>query len=308
MIPMKPFLFLLALAPTIVLASFDLVFVADEGTDLVHRFDGGSGTYLGAMQGPWLNPQSLVIDKANNTLFVGASNGIFQVGLWDGNYIAGESVGSGPGATMVGSGQYLFSLTGAGTIIGGSLAGASAWYNGANGNDGVMLRRGIDWEAGVLYQSTTSSLRRYSLPTWGSPATLLSTHTITGGGSMGGLAVGPSYVLAADGTTNKVHLMTKGGSVVNPYTYGTHSTVTGVAYAHDGIFYLVGRNTGGTSGIVTLSSDRFIGTGLRTYGTGILQNPTAVAVLAAPEPGTMLALGAGIACLLRRRRISRRSS
>jgi hypothetical protein len=76
-----------------------------------------------------------------------------------------------------------------------------------------------------------------------------------------------------------------------PRSLGT--SFRGAASAHDG--YFVARADG------VIQFDRFHRQ-LGTTGNGILTNVASVQTVLAPEPGTMLAVGAGLAALVRKRR------
>ena len=283
-------------------ATFDLVYVADEGTDTIHRFDGGSGVYLGAFTGPFSNPRGIAIDQTNSRMFVTADNGIFIIDLWSGTLMNAEAQ-SGQGATVYAPGQYLFAVNGSSNYLGGGLDGSSGWFTGASLPGAIALRKGVDYQNNVLFTaSAAAGVQRYSLGSFFGAATLLSTQALTTPGTLGQTAVGTGYALTADGSTNKLHFtFASGGGTDFVSPYSTLSTLVGVDFAHNDVFYAAGRNATNTSGLLIQSSTRFTGTALRTYGSGILQNPTAVATITAPEPASMIGLGLG-ALLLRRRR------
>ncbi len=287
-------------------ASFDLVFVADEGTDQIHRFDGGTGTYLGTVGsgGPWVNPRTMTVDRANNVLFVGADNGIFQVDLWNGTLLAAEGVSANYGSALIAPGRYIFTPNGAYSILGGSILGESAWYSAIN-MPNTINRRSLDIGPNGIHVLTSTQLLRYTNPGFfGGSAVLQSTQALTTPGAMGQLSVGSEFTLAGDLSGNRLHSMFTSGGGYGTAQYLNFSTLTGVDFAHGDNFYVAGRNSGNTSGLVALSNTRIFGQSLRTFGTGILQNPTSVAVIVAPEPGTWTALALG-ACWLRRRKLKR---
>lgn len=166
----------------------------------------------------------------------------------------------------------------------------------------VASRRSLDIGPNGIHILTGTEIRRYSNPgIFGGNVTLQNVQSLTTPGAMGELAVGVNFTLAADLSGNRLHGMITSGGGYFAANYTTFSQLTSVDFAHGENFYVAGRNSANTSGLVALSNTRFFGTSLRTFGTGILQNPTSVAVVIAPEPGTMLALGFGAAALLRRR-------
>lgn len=81
--------------------------------------------------------------------------------------------------------------------------------------------------------------------------------------------------------------------------------IAGLAAGHNDLFHVAGM-AGGTFSVARLFTSTLDGLPpVAISGTGITA-PRDVAVLVAPEPGTMAALGLGLAALLRRRRSARK--
>ncbi len=78
--------------------------------------------------------------------------------------------------------------------------------------------------------------------------------------------------------------------------------VTGVAFAHNGTLYVAGTAVGSATAGKFARYDVATKTLIGTFG-GFSGAPKAIAILAAPEPGSLIALmGAGLALVFRRRR------
>jgi len=124
---------------------------------------------------------------------------------------------------------------------------------------------------------------------------------IANGGSSGSAVAGQ---IARSGASPDL-VMASGDNVkiVNSNTLVTGSfgfssgTAKSAARAHNGFF--IGSTQGGV-GTITYYDNM---TSIRgQFGGGVLRDPVFMETVLAPEPGTMLALGAGLAAILRRRR------
>lgn len=285
---------------TSVFASFDLVYVADAGNDAIHRFDGGSGAYLGSMgAGMLVDPQGIYADTASNRLFVTASNGTFQFSLWSGELLNAVGVYSGQHIAKHQSGNMLFAVNYSSNFFGGLIPGNDSWYTGAILPD--TSTRANFGGYGTLFGCTVGTTwKEYSAPTWGGSATNTRNITLTGGTYTGQIAMSAAadYHLVAGGTNGSVGIVYK-TALGNSWVNTSLTTARGVAFGHGNTFYAAGTmSTTGAVQVMTTSA----GYPLRTFGTSYLVNPTAVATIIAPEPASLTALAAGAFILLRRRR------
>ncbi|MBN8689527.1 MAG: PEP-CTERM sorting domain-containing protein [Armatimonadetes bacterium] len=287
-------------------ATFDLIFVADVGTDSIHRFDGDSGVYLGTIgNGALVDPQSIQIDKVNNRLFVGAANGFFQFDLWSGTLVNAIGVYNITHLTEYAPGQNLGTFTSSLNWFGGFIPNFDGYYNGmfmpaSSVYGGITKYQGNLMAADI----TGSRVRSYSTTSWGGTATVINTYLTTTNGGYGQMMANGTYFGVADGGNNRVHYAHSGyasGSTMPWNTVDEASVIKGLAFAHGNTYYASGRNFGNTSGALYRRSLGVGGT-LGTYGTGILQQPRDIAVMIAPEPGVYLGFGVGLAGLLLRRR------
>jgi hypothetical protein len=285
-------------------ASFDLVFVADKGTDSIHRFDGDNGVYLGNFGAGMLsNPNAIVADKESNLLIVADDNGIFQFDLWSGNLRKYTGI---PGATSIGkiaTGTYYFGQSGSVPYLGSIIAGSSGWYTGQTlPNSSNWIFNGVNSNGKLMVTDVnTKQLKYFNTTGVFGTASLLSTRNLPAGSSPGQGASSSYWGVVADKNSNQYFLTSATDPNIYPRSLNTLSTVSGIEFAHDEVIYAAGRNASNTSGLLTRTlAGTFFTNG--TYGNGILQDPSAVSVVIAPEPGTMIALSAGILALVRRRK------
>lgn len=288
-------------------ASFDLVFVADTGTDSIHRFDGDTGVYLGSFgAGLLVDPMSIAIDKPNNRLCVSASNGVFQLDLWNGNLLNMTSTGNAHHLITGGGANFLWSYASSQNFLAGMFTGFDGAYYGQT-MPTTSLFGGIALNNSSLlaYDVTSLKLRTYSYGGFGNSATLQKSFNVTGATANGQLAVNSvGQILLADGTLNRIHSISAGFADGANTTYSVVSelsSVTGVGFAHNAFYYASGRNTANTSGLLLRRNATYPGT-FGTYGSGILQQPRDIAVIAAPEPAQFAAIGLGILGILFKKR------
>lgn len=288
-------------------ASYDLVFAADDGTDSIHRFDGGTGTYLGSVGAGLLqDPSGVAIDRDTNTLFVTAANGIFLFNLWNGTLMNAEFT-YGNKATRWAPGEFLFTQPSPANFLGGARTGISGWYNGANlplpaQFTGIDVRGAGPGAQLILANATSNRVEVHSFTGFGGTTSALQFYYLPGGTFPVDVTSNQdSYMgVLADGRVFRGYYGTQ------PTTYGLNDLIaaTAISYAHNDVFYAAGYNSSG-SGTLQRGAFRMGGQNLGQFGQGILVNPRAVAVIAAPEPGTMIAVGAGLAALVSRRRRKR---
>ncbi len=311
-------LFLLAgLAATgFAVASFDLVLVADNTGDVtgpvttkIHRYDGGSGTYLGNFGlGTGLIRDMAVNQAANELYTVNDVNRLYVVDYNTGDIkrefaITGTSVKFHNGVLYRSNGSTLSTvnlLTGATTTV---INWSQTITDFAFANNGSL----------VLFNGTTSNLQGYSsgLVAGGLVTTI--------GFSANSVRISPDF-----GAGNNLTLMglspstaTASTTVFTTYSVNNAGTPTGVssgnyftsftnnfvdlAPAHYG-YWMLGKN--GTGANMLYHFGTSLGAPQNFVATPQVTTAGPIAVVLAPEPGTMIALGAGIAALLRRKRKS----
>lgn len=304
---------------TAAFASFELVMVADRGTKSVHRFDGTTGLYMGQFGNGYLqNPMSIALDQANNRVFVldqvgtGSGGSGAAVRIWSFNYNTGEylnNFSSPPGFAYVQpqiayrnssvwighDGRFVDLLSDSGNSLG------SVGWTGASNPKGLAVDSvGNLWavEGNQMYRRTS-----------GGSQTAFTMNGPVGNSSTPGqrqLAISGTRALAV-GAISFSTFDTSSLSASNPANAMTSTTVTsylqlnGAGFGHGNIAYITGVNGSGTNGSISriLYNENLV---LQTFGSGVLVEPRSMAVVVAPEPGSMIALGLGLAAILRRRR------
>ena len=288
-------------------ASFELVMVADNGagsfgTRKIHRFDGDTGVYLGSFGGFGSDIIGTHISQATNTLYVMTSDGRtaeydYNTGALKAGYVNGMFTVS-TFAAVRPSGDVALSLFGVNPWTQafprvtnwianlGSLPGSLNFNSGGWLNDRDLF----------VYDSAQGRVAQFRVAENGQFGIL-----------QGSVAANSGYAtsqMTAISDSLVVHPVT---GQINFYTFGTWGFVGTTstqnrhsARAHDGFFTMGLRGS-------TWSLDKYDGSfGQRgQWGSGIVMNPASMQSVVAPEPGTMAALGLGVAALARLRRRKR---
>lgn len=285
------------------MASFELGLISDRAANVVHRMDTVTGAYLGSFGQNFLNaPGGVVLDQANNTAYVADTN---RVTLWNyntGDYLGTFATGGGvvtsfsrnpqDGSFNITTFNGVRRFSSAGVLIRtytatgglpyqcGLLANDGNYYVSANGGGAFRL----EWQnpaTGALVGGTNWAADRY-IPTVGN--TYINLFT-----------VGSANVVERDTLNNAV------GGVTVANSSGQVS-LTGGAFGHNGLLYVVGKSSANPAVGAIRKVDMTAGTFGNLYGQGFLVDPSGIAIVVAPEPGSLGVLALGAAWMLRRRR------
>jgi len=282
---------LLVLALQSAHASFDLCLVSDSGTDSVHRIDPITGAYLGSFGGGFLvDPKGVAIDQSINTAYVIDGS---RLSLW--NYNTGEF------KTSFNIGEVGTSLTRASD---GTLLVASAFGLHRYSTTGVLsltygsgvVDAGILGPDGQIYvASGTNTLNRYKLTT----GALIGTQSWQA--DRFAYLNGDQVLNAYGATFLEVDTLNNGATASTSPGTSLLTSATGVAAGHGGMAFMVGTTaTANVGGLVR--EDMNTGTFGTLIGTAYLQNPTGLANVVAPEPGTLAGIATALGMLTLRRR------
>lgn len=296
-------------------ASFELVMVADRGTQSVHRFDGNTGLYLGSFGGGYVqNPIGMCIDQATGRAFVvdavsgdGSTNALARV--WTFNYNTGEYLSSFSAPYSYVYPQIAFRNNVLYLGISGSIVDAystsgsilnSYQFTGSSAPRGTAVD-----DNGKIWTVEGNKVYTY-LPGGGTTAfTMASSVAASTSNGQRQIAISGSRMLAA-GAISISRINLSGLVAANPAnpistsTYATYTAINGVGFGHGDIGYYTGTVSAGQGRISRILYSE--GLTLQTFGTGILNDPRSVAVVVAPEPSSFVALGIGALALLRRRK------
>lgn len=287
-------------------ASFEMLLVADNGPSTapnrkVHRFDPQTGVYLGSFGFFNSNIQSLALDQSTNSVYVFASNQVisrydYNTGNLISTFAAGNAGQFFPTVRPDFARQAYFDGYN-NFIVQGFPDPGSIGITGTS--TGVVYRSGIWASNDTLYafDGAGSKFLTVTMNAAGNTGAVTAATV-----SLGGLGYGQ---ISRIGGTNKFVMGGSSGFYTFDPTANTGSWIgvagphVASATAHDG-FYLT---SGPTNSGEILMYDRLYNY-RTTFGNGILSNPVAMATVLAPEPGSFVALLAGLAIVLRRRRRS----
>ncbi len=308
-----------------VAASFDMMYIPDAGGSIVHRFDPVNRVYLGSINAPSRmasgnnsSSRLAVCETGSLPYFVNGYTGEFQTSTTGASAqtihlkAAGNELLASSGAVLRRydpvSAALISSAGVSGTMFAQSIAeigGSRIAVLGTTAN-GITLQ---------TYSSTLGFLSEtllISSANAASSAALSSMAFVTLGGAS-------HVVFTYRNSSNQVSLarvamtggITPGATsqeVLSGFSTTSALTTTSVMAGHGGSFFIVGQ---GTTSTISRVIQGYIVPGIATFTT---QNYTTTAFVApvggywsgsnvvAPEPGSMIAIGAGILGLLRRRR------
>jgi hypothetical protein len=297
--------------------SFELILAANISDNKIDRYDGDTGAYLGSFGSSSSTNWAVVADQPRNLVYMTVNNGS-RVNKY--NYNTGELVGTFTGTFAIDSWQAINS---AGT----------EFYNPRgtnieviNPNTGAVIR--TITRAGMAFRSVVSianqtivamgiesgSLvaRSYNTATGATidseiitPATFATQSSMIGGQS----AIATHYY-EGNADTNIARIGYNASGVFTGFSTQTVQTLgnnlgafgEGMAKSHVGVWMVGGSAAGSLAnpvlrryiGATTLDFEREYTLRTKSY--------TSITTVLAPEPGTMLALGGGLALILRRRR------
>ena len=300
-------------------ASFDLMYVADAGTKAIHRVDPVNNVYLGRFgQGFLNNPISVALGSGSDVHVLDiSSTGTANVKKFDGS--TGEFLSvielfffPSANAKLRVSGNSLLAT-------GGSAWGVSYLFSfdilSGNANNGLGYLQGS--VAGIATGLAVSSTTTY----WSGFRTAPNSHslyqkanssafnnnvfaasaTIANSFSNSYMAVSGSRVVHVNSGGN-LNRYTSSLTLPLSTTLTGYSTINGMAAGHDNLVHIAGMNAGGSFVLGKYFSninEAIAPTAIS--GTGIT-DPRDIAVFLAPEPGSMIAIGAGLIGLLSRKK------
>jgi len=290
-------------------ASYELAFVADNAVSglssgRILRFDTVSGAYLGSFGDSYSGYTDITVSPSRSRLY-GLSSGT----LLEMNYSTGVTLRAaltgGTGTIQMSPGESEIWLQNGKTISRYSpvTLGLLGSFNLATSQTvSSMTVVGSEIYA-LLSTGTTRSIAKFN-----SSGALLSTSTNTlnlaSVGKIGHQVSEGSSLIISFGSPDNANMYysfsSNGGPLQFLGSYGPLSTtkIVDVTPLHVGGAALSQTSSGQQVLTITTSS----GGAFKQIGAGIIGNGVAVTTIVAPEPATMIALGAGLSVFLRKRR------
>lgn len=306
-------------------ASFDMMYIPDTSGTSVHRYDPVNRVYLGAINssgrlasGTSSTSRLALSEAGGSPYFVNGSTGEFQTSTTNAGALGMLFRASGTELlTTSGTSLRRYDATSGAVInsqsVVGTMSFAQAFAEIGSGRIAVL-----GYTASGLAVQTYSGTLGYLSETVVVSATNVAASSAVS--SMAYVTLGGvnHLVFTYRNSSNQVTLarvsMSGGitpGSVssdtLTGYSTTTANTITSVMAGHGGSFFVVGLGT--TTTTSRIKQFYIAGGGLNTiqdYTTTAFVAPSGNywmgSNIVAPEPGTMLALGAGLAAIMRKRR------
>lgn len=310
--------------------SYDMAMVLDRGTNSVHRFDAQSGTYFGQFGAGQLgNVEAMAYDRGANQVFVQHSvvtnNGASLNLLSAFNAFTGDKLAE--TVTPVSGRNQIFTYYRDGTMRAGLIADSSA---------NISIRRLVVSSSGFILSPSDVNITRTGLPSGnlnvGQAAAWFgavesSVHLSVDGGLYSIFTDNFNDDPVWDLTQTATPTMVSTGSSIltsrcangNEYfncvfpdisaSFDDFSELRSAGRGHK-YTYITGISTDGKGMVQRVNFDVAEsqgGVSFGTFGEGILIDPIAIDVHAAPEPTTLAVMGLGAAALAWRRRRAKKS-
>lgn len=301
-------------------ASYELVMVADVGSNSIHRFDGTTGAYFGQFANGFVTTiSSFNIDSSAGLAYVSDGTlGMTRVFNYStGAHVADLSFGNNGAAGSLArraNGQFVDGFYNGGSAVFSANGGLLHYLytlsiNGNTSEGGPSAPHSSGRHLTVALQGGLSQVQIYDANVPWSTAVAQSV-TVT---DMGGVSGLHQIAVSADrfAWVNSDNRVRYGQVSAGATSVSLQSTVTlsgfasatsgGVSFGHGNTVYFAGRNAGNTAGILmrtVYGSTAALG----TFGANVLQQPRFIHTVVAPEPASLLALAAGLGLLVRRRR------
>lgn len=296
----------LCLSTSSAFASFELAILTDATG--FHRFDAETGIYLGVFgEGRVGSVVSTWANQSASRFYAMDSRGIQSFDYSTGEYLGYVNYGAVNGyATNDTNGDFV-SVSGSNTISRYSLSGVDSTFTLPTGTTArwISLQTDGKWyvgdssNTGRILRSVTGSLSSG----WTVVATGLSNIAAVQQNAVAcptpGVAILENMIITHDGSSTKYYGFNSSYTYTTTSTFGLSTTTrNGIARGHQGQYHL-GLISAGVSQVRNFDDAGYPGS---TWTTSIVSSPRAMTVVLAPEPGTIAALGAGLAFLARKRK------
>lgn len=286
-------------------ASYELILAAGTltgGGSEIRRYDGNTGAFLGSFgQGHFALADQMAIDSDKGLVYVAdqTRQTISTFKYSTGEFVNEFNVNSTPTNVVINSqGNIVVGLLGVARIYSPSGSFLSQVVTGTS--DTYVLA--MD-SAGQLHSiNATGEYRRYS-----SSLGLVTTGSVGGSSSYFGNGYVKDGLLHASnyGVNRMDRLNVSGAGVTLNTSFATGSTSLpfGLAQGHGNRYFQMGQDPLNVPNAVIVRGTTNVASVSKLVTINNF-SPRGLATVVAPEPGTMLALGAGVLALVRRRKRS----
>ena len=291
-------------------ASFDLLLVPDQGSafgpvyNRIHRYDGDTGAYLGFFNAGTSSIGSMAADSANGTAYIYAASRIYGYDYSTGvqNYASGTLVNVQSIKVFNGA---LYALTNSSLLRINTATNTTTLLLSASGvafRDIAFLPNG----SYAIIDETGSRLMGYSSTNVLSATATLPSYSALGNIAWDGASANGLVAQYRQTTTSSIIVQAR---VSFPGSFGSFSSSTYLSSfaqnsidlesAHDGTWLLARNNSGTLSAYLRNRFDSPV----NGFAMPQVNTPGGhMAVVLAPEPGTMAALAFGLGAVVRMRR------
>lgn len=305
---LKLALLALAAVPYAASASFEMMLIADNGSGAgqghIKRFDPENGVYLGEFGRGFMGQiTGVALDQANGKIYVAETTSTYAA-INEFDYSTGAR-------TRVLFNPVPYKHVGM-FIEGGNLYSfdpdpAAAFLSRFNLNTGAVTNlltlnlanvRDAAFVNGRVRVAGSAGITSFAL-------TSLSLTSVDTAGDFSAVSAGRWQ--STTGTVNGTLAARTTGSTIN---YGSEAAITAIgtkiaiAQSHDAVYTLYSASPGVFNVARNANWYPYPSYASNVVANGYLVNPVDMAIVVAPEPGSMLALGAGVLALLRKRKAS----
>jgi len=312
--------FLAAALVTSAHSSFELVLVADAGSKKIHRFDGLSGAYLGnfgLVGGVRGAATSIVADVNSGTCFINEGTGLNQYNYSTGALIRSfGNVGTVTSFTLSRDGKSIFTFNNTNAFQQYSLS------------TGALVKTITSTTTGLKFSSGAESLTSEWVV---QDTSIVGSNRIrrifANGDTSTGVLLPVAATSGSASTTMRMDLSSLLGSsfsnMLTTFAAGASFGFSGSAAIGAPLYYYIDLGQTSFSSSVFLTAGSHAGgycggkdaggnwlfaryaptlSELNNFSNAQITNPIAMTTVLAPEPATMVVLGAGLAFLARGRR------
>jgi hypothetical protein len=284
-------------------ASFEMMLIADNTNGVIHRYDPVNRVYLGSFgQGSLLPVTSMALDQTNGRVFVKQDTFLTAFNYATGEALFSTSTNAGAIAYRENFGDLITSTSLGLLRLGVSMSGfgITSVYSGAPASTQITS----DGSSVFIANPANGTFVKYSGSSTATTTVTTSSNAGLTGDTIAGMMTSQSgaFHFALSATDRRYYVTTSLANSVVSGSASTLTTTTAITRGHGEYGYYLGATATGF-GIQKFyeNGDNFQNFTQVALPSQIGSINSAVTVVA-PEPGSMIALGIGVAALLRKRK------